>query len=404
MTKKIIKFKKKEYLENGIRLKNQRVSKITILTIVGKINLKRTILIPADKTSAENLKLLEGENAKSVIPLDQIFLLNKLPLKMTINMMIKLAKLAISLSSFEETEKVVYNLLKIKVGDDTIRKAVNIIGKIVYNYDKKNSFRILSEEKKHRFNRNGILYVETDGSFVCIVDKKKLKWKEIKAGVTFNSNDLIKYKDKNGNDQYKIGKREYICYLDNADNFRKHLYALLLKSGHSEFEKTILISDGASWIKVFYREYLAGYIHILDFWHLSKNANDFALFIYKNKDIAKEKSDEWCKLLKNSEYEKGLREIYKYREQKTEPDLVNLYTYISNNIEIIDYKKYISEGYFIGSGGIEGANKSVVQERLKLSGMRWNEDMAQYVATLRSKYCSELWDKEVIPIIYNFFQ
>ena len=52
-------------------------------------------------------------------------------------------------------------------------------------------------------------------------------------------------------------------------------------------------------------------------------------------------------------------------------------------MDSINYKYYREKGYLIGSGGIEGANKSVIQERLKLPGTKWIRDNAHYVAILR---------------------
>ena len=50
---------------------------------------------------------------------------------------------------------------------------------------------------------------------------------------------------------------------------------------------------------------------------------------------------------------------------------------------------------------IESGNRSVMQERLKLPGMRWSVESAQFVLTLKCKYDSNLWESVVVPLIYN---
>jgi hypothetical protein len=80
----------------------------------------------------------------------------------------------------------------------------------------------------------------------------------------------------------------------------------------------------------------------------------------------------------------------------------DLYNYIKNNIDNIDYAKYRKMGLYIGSGHIESGNKSVVQERLKRPGMRWSYDGAQYLISLRTKLKSNLWH-EVEEIILNHY-
>lgn len=67
-------------------------------------------------------------------------------------------------------------------------------------------------------------------------------------------------------------------------------------------------------------------------------------------------------------------------------------------MERINYKFYKDNDYYIGSGAIESANKMVIQQRMKQSGMRWSVNGGQYIATLRTKHESNRWD-EVTNVI-----
>lgn len=44
-----------------------------------------------------------------------------------------------------------------------------------------------------------------------------------------------------------------------------------------------------------------------------------------------------------------------------------------------------------------------MQERLKLPGMRWSVESAQFVLTLKCKYDSNLWESVVVPLIYKTY-
>ena len=57
------------------------------------------------------------------------------------------------------------------------------------------------------------------------------------------------------------------------------------------------------------------------------------------------------------------------------------------------------EKFTIGSGVIESGNRYVMQERLKLPGMRWDVDAAQRVQALKCKYDSGLWQSLVVPLV-----
>jgi hypothetical protein len=82
-------------------------------------------------------------------------------------------------------------------------------------------------------------------------------------------------------------------------------------------------------------------------------------------------------------------------EEKLPANIVNLRTYINNNIDKVDYPKYKEKGYFVGSGAIESANKVILQRRLKQAGMRWSVPGAQSVLSLRAKVESGRWESDV---------
>ena len=57
------------------------------------------------------------------------------------------------------------------------------------------------------------------------------------------------------------------------------------------------------------------------------------------------------------------------------------------------YARYRSLGLFVGSGVVEAGCKSVIGQRLKLSGMRWTEHGATGILTLRCQEASNRWDQ-----------
>ena len=60
----------------------------------------------------------------------------------------------------------------------------------------------------------------------------------------------------------------------------------------------------------------------------------------------------------------------------------------------MEYPEYLAKGWYIGSGAIESACKTVDGQRLKLAGMRWGEAGSHAVCHLRALYRSEKgqWD------------
>ncbi|MBM2809841.1 MAG: hypothetical protein HW416_600 [Chloroflexi bacterium] len=67
----------------------------------------------------------------------------------------------------------------------------------------------------------------------------------------------------------------------------------------------------------------------------------------------------------------------------------------------INYAKFLEAGYSVGSGIVEGANKLVVEARMKGSGMHWDRDQANAMLALRSALLSGRWDPEVLVRMYR---
>lgn len=68
-------------------------------------------------------------------------------------------------------------------------------------------------------------------------------------------------------------------------------------------------------------------------------------------------------------------------------------TYFKNHQHMMDYKKYLKNGFPIASGAIEGACNNLVKSRTDRSGMQWTKKGAEAVINLRSIQCNKEWDK-----------
>ena len=67
-------------------------------------------------------------------------------------------------------------------------------------------------------------------------------------------------------------------------------------------------------------------------------------------------------------------------------------TYYENNRAHMRYDEYLSAGYPIASGVIEGACHHFVKDRMEGAGMRWELEGAQAMLSLRAIYLNGQWD------------
>ena len=144
-------------------LKNCKRSRRSLLTTNGVIAFDRTVLIPADKRSAEKLKELEGDDARSVVPLDIYLGIDQLPFKVSEPLMEEICFFAIRSSSYQEAEDEIRRIYGLHISDDTVRKIVNWAGKIVFDAAEK-MFTLENGDFKVSRDLDGVLYLETDGA------------------------------------------------------------------------------------------------------------------------------------------------------------------------------------------------------------------------------------------------
>jgi hypothetical protein len=333
------------------------------MTLAGRVSYKRMALRPS--TKADSDKLLALGHKGHVYPLDEALEITKLPFNMTLPTMHVVAKAAVRSNSYEEAEQILKELTAVKINDDTIRKVTNSLGTMVFNNDLaqtnkdwdslKNSQLVLPKTKLPY-----VFYIETDGAMLPTREKDEEGsiWKENKLGMTFSTDNFTYWVDKHGNRQHRIDKREFVNYIGPSEEFKRFMLSLAIRNGYGKYKETVLISDGATWIRNMKEELFPDAQQILYFYHLCENVSSYAKSIFSlDENIYKPWAKELCDLLKKSETEHVLDIIDKTNTKKRKKSSFNLSKYIINNINNIDYADYIKRGYFIGSGAVENANR-----------------------------------------------
>jgi len=362
------------------------------------------MLIPENAESKE--ALLKNACVRSVFPLDDALGISRLPFKMTPALMLRCAYWAQNQCSYQAAENVIRDTCGMEINDDTIRQVANCIGRAVFEEDCRKTDSLFQKQECGKLNfkndRKGILYIEADGAALNTRHRNEegSTWRENKLGVVYSSDHIYYWKDTKGERQHHIEKREYVSYVGAADEFSRHLYRCAVENGYGSYQETVLISDGAAWIANMAEELFPDAQHILDLYHLKENVYTFS----KNKfGMREDKYIPWAEEMSRL-LEEGLADqvLEKLDPEETYVNCVNLHHYISMHRTRINYPEYKAKGYFCGSGAIESGNKIVLQKRLKQSGMRWEPQTAQYLLTLKAKYESGRWERDVVDFIKGY--
>jgi hypothetical protein len=368
------------------------------MTIEGKLDFARTIL----RTKRKNKENPNVTDKKEFIALDEYFGFEKLPFKMTKNLTDETAFWAQNQGSYKQAQEIMRERRGINISCEHIRKVAMYVGGLVYDRDQERANNIETTMKKipEKPSKPGVLYAMMDGSMLNMREDfdKKFDWREVKLGTAFAAKYLKPKSGKPG--RHIIAKKEFTVCTEKIEEFRKEFFENAVRNGYGEYEKMVVIADGAPWIAKLKEDFFPDAIQILDFFHLAENIYKAAKFIFKNDA---EKYTPWAENiidhLRNSRAETALELLSEYKNVKFGDGALNPYVYVSNHKENIDYASYLRAGYLIGSGPIESANKTVVQKRCKQSGMRWLSKNAQKMLSLRAKMQSKLWKTDVTELL-----
>ena len=279
------------------------------------------------------------------------------------------------LMPFERASEHIKKLLKIDISATEIQIISEEIGKKVFEKDievAKKAYEKPEEAAPQELPMNrkeGRLYIFTDGLQVNtrVEDENGSTWKEMKLGLIFCDKDTIRRQ----NGSAIITKKEYVSYFGSVNEFKKMLFSAAARAGYGKIEEVVLIGDGAQWIWNMCEELFPDAVQILDYYHLSENINNYAKFIYPEDEITRKGwVNKVLEAVLGGKVDEALKIVEEKKVDKTPQSVVKLYTYMTNNSVRIDYKTYRDKDYYIGSGAVEGANKTVIQHRMNQSGMR----------------------------------
>jgi hypothetical protein len=149
----------------------------------------------------------------------------------------------------------------------------------------------------------------------------------------------------------------------------------------------VKLADGSEDNWTFLSQQLPEGVEILDFFHAAEHLNDAVGSVYGEGSVAARQHFEALRfVLKEvaNGAEKVIRSLnYLHKRHPRNTKVEKVLAYFRNNRRRMRYHEFIVEGLPIGSGVVEAACKTLVTQRLKQSGMRWDEKGGQAILTVR---------------------
>lgn len=156
----------------------------------------------------------------------------------------------------------------------------------------------------------------------------------------------------------------------------------------------VAITDGGAGLEDFVRlNFPRVEAVILDFYHAAEYLAKLAAVLHPtDEEAARDQTKAWSCLLRGEGGEVliAVLEEWDWPNRKGLPAVrAEVRGYFRNHAHRMDYPSYEANGWYIGSGAVESACKTVVGQRLKGSGMRWSETGSHALCHVRALYRSE---------------
>ncbi len=169
--------------------------------------------------------------------------------------------------------------------------------------------------------------------------------------------------------------------------------------GLDQADTWVALSDGGAGLEEFLRtNFPRVEAVILDFYHATEYLAKLAAALHPTDEAAAlAQTKSWSHLLRQ-EGGHALIAVLEAWDGPTTKGVAavrdDVLSYFRHQVHRMDYPSYEANGWFIGSGAVESACKTVVGQRLKGSGMRWSERGGHAVCHVRALYRSQAsqWD------------
>lgn len=239
-------------------------------------------------------------------------------------------------------------------------------------------------------------FLSADGAFVPLVGGEWTEVKTLALGV------IAEPVLEQGQPVVHTQALSYFSRRSEARDFTRLALVETHRRGVETAQQVIAVTDGAEWLQGFIDFHRRDAVRILDFPHAAEYVAQAGRVLYGE---ATPEFSAWfetqCHRLKHHLPDDILAEIRSVLTQAERQvvgpaNLASVQTslqYLETRRTMIAYADFQHQGYPIGDGCVESANKLVVESRMKQAGMRWAEGHINPLVALRNVVCNDRWSE-----------
>lgn len=230
-------------------------------------------------------------------------------------------------------------------------------------------------------------FLGVDGAMVPLVGGE---WAEVKTMVI---GDVLPPQLVKGETVIRTTNHSYFSRMTDSATFERLALVETQRRGIETAQAVAAVTDGAEWIQKFINHHRHDAVRILDFPHAGEYLNEIAQALWGENTTQKEI---WLHAQLHQLKEQGAAALLAtlrqaIAKQAEPPEWSGAFSYLEKREALMQYPTFQQQGWPIGDGAVESANKLVVEARLKGSGMHWARPHVDPMLALRNIACNDLW-------------
>jgi len=231
------------------------------------------------------------------------------------------------------------------------------------------------------------LAMSADGAYIPLV---KGEWAEVR---TLAIGEIEENPGADGTREGHVRHLSYFSRLADAATFTELAEVEMRRRKVIQAEQVCAVTDGADWLQSFMDVHRSDALRILDFPHAAQHLNKLLEALEKAGLPFPPGMLERClHVLKHHGPRPLLRMAQRLSTDLASQEAVREHLgYLCKREHLMQYPQFRHDGWPIGSGMVESANKLVVEARLKGSGMHWERHNVNPMLALRNGVCNERW-------------
>ncbi|WP_149404830.1 ISKra4 family transposase, partial [Dictyobacter arantiisoli] len=228
------------------------------------------------------------------------------------------------------------------------------------------------------------LVLSSDGAFVSL---RHQQWAEVRT--------LVIGEVEQRGTQARTHHHSYFSRMMDASTFIERAEVETRRRQVLEATAVGFVTDGALWLQELIDLHRPDAVRILDFPHAAQRVAAMGdALTHAGHRLPPQALSRSLHLLKHRGPGFLLNRLTHFQASPQALDaLEEPLSYLRKRENMMDYPRYQREGWPIGSGMVESANKTVMQARLKGAGMHWEARHVNPMLALRTAVCSDRWSE-----------